>query len=93
MVAIREAPGRSALWVALGLAFSVLIYFGDERHEQRRLRRHGQILDRLRIEKCLLSVDDIFVIAMIFGVLGVPALYQHRVRFINADGRHRRLQI
>ena len=32
------------------------------------------------IEKSL-SVDNIFVIAMIFGMLGIPAMYQHRVLF------------
>jgi tellurite resistance protein TerC len=32
------------------------------------------------VEKSL-SVDNIFVIAMIFGFLAVPALYQHRVLF------------
>ncbi|MBC7978511.1 MAG: tellurium resistance protein TerC, partial [Myxococcales bacterium] len=32
------------------------------------------------IEKSL-AVDNIFVIAMLFGFLGVPAIYQHRVLF------------
>jgi tellurite resistance protein TerC len=32
------------------------------------------------VEKSL-SVDNVFVIAMIFGFLGVPAMYQHRVLF------------
>jgi tellurite resistance protein TerC len=32
------------------------------------------------VEKSL-AVDNIFVIAMIFGFLGVPAIYQHRVLF------------
>jgi tellurite resistance protein TerC len=32
------------------------------------------------VEKSL-SVDNIFVIAMIFGLLAVPAIYQHRVLF------------
>jgi len=32
------------------------------------------------VEKSL-AVDNIFVIAMIFGFLGVPAMYQHRVLF------------
>jgi tellurite resistance protein TerC len=32
------------------------------------------------VEKSL-SVDNVFVIAMIFGMLGVPAMYQHRVLF------------
>jgi tellurite resistance protein TerC len=32
------------------------------------------------VEKSL-AVDNIFVIAMVFGALGVPAIYQHRVLF------------
>ena len=32
VVSVREALGWSAFWIALGLAFAVLIYFGYERH-------------------------------------------------------------
>lgn len=37
------------------------------------------------IEKSL-AVDNIFVIAVIFGALGVPAMYQHRVLFWGITG-------
>src|SRR5688572_1039638 len=37
------------------------------------------------VEKSL-AVDNIFVIAMIFGFFGVPAIYQHRVLFWGIAG-------
>lgn len=37
------------------------------------------------IEKSL-AVDNIFVIAVVFGALGVPAMYQHRVLFWGITG-------
>jgi tellurite resistance protein TerC len=93
-VSMREALGWSAVWVALGLAFTIVVYFGYEHH----WLGLGSIADAVDgvvndgrsaavkyltgyvIEKSL-SVDNIFVIAMIFGFLAVPALYQHRVLF------------
>ena len=70
----REALGWSALWVALALAFGGYVWF-----------RHGgdagvQYLTGYVIEKSL-SVDNIFVFVVIFGALGIPPLYQHRVLF------------
>ena len=94
VVAIREALGWSAVWVSLGLAFSVFVYFG---YEYRWLGLgaavdavDGQVNDGSSaavkyltgyvIEKSL-SVDNVFVIAMIFSFMAIPRLYQHRVLF------------
>jgi tellurite resistance protein TerC len=38
------------------------------------------------VEKSL-AVDNIFVIAMIFGFFAFPAIYQHRVLFWGSSGR------
>jgi tellurite resistance protein TerC len=70
----REALGWSAVWVALALAFGAFVWI-----------RHGsepglQYLTGYVIEKSL-SVDNIFVFVVIFGALGIPPLYQHRVLF------------
>jgi tellurite resistance protein TerC len=70
----REALGWSALWIALGLGFGGLVWL-----------RYGsgpglEYLTGYVIEKSL-SVDNIFVFVVIFGALGIPALYQHRVLF------------
>jgi tellurite resistance protein TerC len=94
VVSVREALGWSAVWIALGLAFAVAVYFGYENHWQG-LGQYpddvdGQINDGSAaavkyvtgyvVEKSL-SVDNIFVIAMLFNFFAVPALYQHRVLF------------
>ena len=94
VVSTREALGWSGVWVALGLAFSVFVYFGYERQwlglGAVADAVDGQVNDGSSaavkyltgyvIEKSL-SVDNIFVIAMLFGFLAVPAMYQHRVLF------------
>ena len=90
----REALGWSAVWIGLGLAFAVFVYFGYE-HGWLGLGAAVDPVDgRLNegrsaaikyltgyvVEKSL-SVDNVFVIAMLFGFFGVPAMYQHRVLF------------
>ncbi len=74
VVGPREALGWSALWVSLALAFGgyVWIRFGSE--------TGMQYLTGYVIEKSL-SVDNIFVFVVIFGALGIPPIYQHRVLF------------
>ena len=94
VVSVREALGWSAVWITMGLAFGAFVYFG---YENRWLGLGttvdavgGRVNDGYNatvkyltgsvIEKSL-SVDNIFVIAMIFGFLAVPPIYQHRVLF------------
>jgi len=93
-VNVREALGWSAVWIALGLSFTAFVYFG---YENRWFGLGGSVdsvdgvlndgraaaikyLTGYVVEKSL-SVDNIFVIAMIFGFFAVPAVYQHRVLF------------
>jgi tellurite resistance protein TerC len=94
VVGIKEALGWSAIWIALALAFSVFIYFGYEHHwlglGTKPDAVGGTISDGSTavvkyltgyvVEKSL-SVDNIFVIAMLFGFFAVPPVYQHRVLF------------
>jgi TerC family integral membrane protein len=93
-VGFKESLGWSAVWITLGLSFSALVYQAYEHHwwglGLRADAVDGMINDgRLAATKYLtgyvveksLSVDNIFVIAMIFGSLAVPARYQHRVLF------------
>ena len=101
VVSMREALGWSTVWIALGLSFSVFVYYGYENQwmglgtakdivDQSPEHPEGRINDgRSAVLKYLtgyvveksLSVDNVFVIAMIFGFLAVPAIYQHRVLF------------
>ena len=94
VVSVKEAFTWSAVWLAMGLSFSVFVYFGYE-GQWFGLGTTVDAVDGLRnggvaaVEKYLtgyvveksLSIDNIFVIAMIFGFFAVPALYQHRVLF------------
>jgi len=94
VIRVKEALVWSALWVTLGLAFTVFVYHGYEGQwlglgtavdAADGMVNDGQTaaekyLTGYVVEKSL-SVDNIFVIAMIFGFFAVPALYQHRVLF------------
>jgi tellurite resistance protein TerC len=73
-VSLREAAAWSAVWVALALAFNAVVWWlrGPE--------PAVQFLTGYLIEKSL-SVDNIFVFALLFGFFAVPAAYQHRVLF------------
>ncbi|MCU1231807.1 MAG: TerC family protein [Acidobacteria bacterium] len=74
VVSVREALTWSAVWIALSLAFNALVYFW---------LGSGPALEFLTgyvIEKSL-SVDNIFVIVLIFAFFRVPAELQHRVLF------------
>ena len=93
-VKVKEALIWSAVWVGMALLFSAFIYFGYERHWMGLGTRIDAVDGRINdgsaafikyltgyvIEKSL-SVDNIFVIALIFAYLNVPNRYQHRVLF------------
>ena len=78
-VSMREAAIWSGVWVALGLTFGAIVWLwqGPE--------AGGEYLAGYLIEKSL-SVDNIFVFALIFGYFAVPAEYQHRVLFWGVFG-------
>jgi len=94
VVTVKEALAWSAVWVALGVAFAVFVYFsyegqwfglGSVADAVDGLPNDGstateKYLTGYIVEKSL-SVDNIFVIAMIFSFFSVPPLYQHRVLF------------
>jgi tellurite resistance protein TerC len=70
----KEALAWTGVWVTLALAFGGYVWF-----------RHGagpglEYLTGYVIEESL-SVDNMFVFVVIFGALGIPPLYQHRVLF------------
>lgn len=73
-VTMREAAISSAMWIALGLAFGLVIWAVGDGVDA------GQYYAGYLIEKSL-SVDNIFVFALLFSYFGVPAAYQHRLLF------------
>ncbi|MFP5284766.1 MAG: TerC family protein [Thermoanaerobaculia bacterium] len=73
-ISVREATIWSAVWIALALIFNAGIFWF------RGTEAGIQFFTGYLIEKSL-SVDNIFVIALIFSYFAVPKLYQHRVLF------------
>jgi TerC family integral membrane protein len=73
-VSLREAAAWSGVWIALAGLFAVGVFhlYGVERGLE---FTTGYLLEKA------LSVDNIFVIVIIFGAFGVPAHQQHRVLF------------
>jgi tellurite resistance protein TerC len=78
-VSVKEALVWTSVWIGLSLAFNFFIYyrFGEE--------LAVQFLTGYLIEKSL-SVDNIFVIILIFSYFRVPDEYQHKVLFLGILG-------
>jgi tellurite resistance protein TerC len=73
-VGVRESLVMSAFYITLGLLFGGFVwwYLGPE--------PGINYLTGFAVEKAL-AMDNVFVIAMIFGFFAVPRVYQHRVLF------------
>lgn len=94
VISIKEAIGWTIVWITLGISFAGFVYFayegrwfglGTQIDAADGLLNHGatavqKYLTGYVVEKTL-SIDNVFVIAMIFGFFAVPAIYQHRVLF------------
>jgi tellurite resistance protein TerC len=78
-VTLREAATWSAVWIALGLGFGGLVF------AWRGSEAGTEYLAGYLIEKSL-SIDNVFVFAMVFSYFAVPAMYQHRVLFWGVFG-------
>jgi len=74
VISIKEATIESAIWVSIGLAFGivVLLWHGGQ--------AGGEYYAGFLIEKSL-SIDNVFVWAVIFSFFAVPREYQFRVLF------------
>ncbi len=73
-VRFKEALGWSLVWISLALVFNAGLWWF--KGSQVGL----EFLTGYLIEKSL-SIDNIFVFVVLFGALGIPAVYQHRVLF------------
>jgi tellurite resistance protein TerC len=74
VITIREAAIESAVWISIGLAFGVvlLVWQGGQ--------AGAEYYAGFLIEKSL-SIDNVFVWAVIFSFFAVPREYQFRVLF------------
>jgi len=70
----RRALIESSIWISIGLAFTGVIALAFNGQAS------GEYLAGYLIEKSL-SVDNVFVWAVIFGTFAIPLRYQHRVLF------------
>ena len=70
----REAAVESAVWISIGLAFGLVVWWGFGGGAA------GEYYSGYLIEKSL-SVDNVFVWALILSYFKVPPRYQHRVLF------------
>lgn len=70
----KEAAVWSVVWIAIAMLFNVGVYFwfGST--------RAMEFLTGYLVEKSL-SVDNIFIILVLFSSFAVPKIYQHRVLF------------
>ncbi|MDQ3913385.1 MAG: TerC/Alx family metal homeostasis membrane protein [Actinomycetota bacterium] len=78
-ISFREAAILSAFWVVLALLFGILIWFWAGPTTA------GEYYAGYIIEKAL-SVDNVFVFALIFAYFAVPVEYQYRVLFWGVVG-------
>lgn len=80
----REALRLTGMWTSIAIAFSGVIYLLYERGlVDSDLDGRGAIINYLTgyLVELSLSMDNVFVIALIFAYFRVPPMYQHRVLF------------
>ncbi|WP_343386392.1 TerC family protein [Candidatus Amarobacter glycogenicus] len=70
----REALAWSAVWIGLAIAFNIGIYIFRGTEDGLEWTT-GYLVEKT------LSVDNIFIILLIFSAFAVPQAYQHRVLF------------
>ena len=73
-IGFREALGWSVMWIALAIAFAVVVYFWHGRTASLEFAT-GYLIE------LSLSIDNLFVFLVIFRYFRVPGELQHRVLF------------
>jgi tellurite resistance protein TerC len=73
-VSVREALSWTCVWITLAMLFNLFIYYYFDKDKAL------EFFTGYLIEKSL-SVDNIFVIILIFSYFKVPSAYQHKVLF------------
>ncbi|WP_346535374.1 TerC/Alx family metal homeostasis membrane protein [Micromonospora sp. DPT] len=79
VIELREALIWSGVWIAAGLAFGLIVWVGWG-GEPAVAYYSGYLLEKA------LSVDNVFVFALLFGYFRVPDEYQHKVLFWGVVG-------
>ncbi|MFF6984478.1 TerC family protein [Streptomyces sp. NPDC008343] len=79
VIGFREAAAWSAVWVGLAVVFGAVVFLVVG------TTAGVEYTTAWMLEKSL-SVDNLFVFALIFGYFKVPRAYQHRVLFLGVLG-------
>ena len=81
-VSMREALAWSAVWISIAVVFNIGIYLGwfGSFTAERRTEAALEFLTGYLIELSL-SVDNVFVFALLFEYFHVPLIHRHRVLF------------
>ena len=74
VIGVKEAAIESAVWISIGLAFGLILFAWQGG------QAGGEYYAGFLIEKSL-SIDNVFVWAVIFSFFGVPREFQFRVLF------------
>lgn len=91
VISTKEASIWTAIWVSVALLFSGIIYFGFEHawvDNPTLLTPKDAVLKYVTgyLIELSLSVDNIFIIALIFSSFAIPQKYQHEVLFYGVIG-------
>ncbi len=73
-IGMRESLKMSAFYISVGLLYGVWLWF------ELGAAQGSLYLTGFLVEKSL-SLDNIFVISLVFGYFKIPRMYQHRVLF------------
>lgn len=73
-IGVKKSLRLSAFYIIVGVSFSLWVYF------IKGWNGAGDYLTGYLVEKSL-SLDNIFVISLIFSTFQIPPIYQHRVLF------------
>ena len=71
-IGVKQSLWLSAFYISLGLLFGIVVFY------ELGATAASQYYTGFIVEKSL-SLDNIFVMAIIFGYFGIPREYQHRV--------------
>ena len=79
VVSLRQAAAWTAVWLAIGLGFGGLLW-AWEGGDTAQAYLAGYLIEKS------LSLDNVFVFAVIFAAFAIPARYQHRVLMFGIVG-------
>ncbi|MFD0319311.1 TerC family protein [Streptomyces flavalbus] len=79
VIGFREAALWSGLWIAVGLGFGLLLW-AWQGGEASSTYYAGYLIEKA------LSIDNVFVFALVFSFFAVPDAYQHKVLFWGVIG-------